>query len=358
MLRAALEATHAANERRNLELQARSYPGPAPIQTYLPPAPAQPTAPEAPAQPTAPEAPAQPTVPEAPAPSATSPAPAPAAAPHAPAATAAPAPSQPDRNGHEQPQGREALQQRQTDLERRLIEAGLSPRRAAALVAGAIAQRGPSSGETELADEVRTTIAAALPTPAPLRRNGAIAIVGAGGSGKTRATAALATAFAEVGAAVSVASFGGPAREDELGELLNGASVDVIPTMRERATARAVASARERGLVIVDTASAMPGVEPTAEMIAEALRSFELDAVYLALPATLSLSAALKLVSGFSAFQITGLVATHVDETDQLGVLAEVSMQTGLPVAYTHMGLELQTAIASADADDIATSIV
>jgi flagellar biosynthesis GTPase FlhF len=115
---------------------------------------------------------------------------------------------------------------------------------------------------------------------------------------------------------------------------------------------------REEALVIIDTASATPGDDSTVDVIAEALRSFELDAIYLAVPATVSLPAGLKLVDGFSAFDLTGLIATHLDETDELGVIAELAIQTGTAVAYTHTGLDLQNAIASADAVDIATSLL
>jgi flagellar biosynthesis GTPase FlhF len=170
--------------------------------------------------------------------------------------------------------------------------------------------------------------------------------------------AALATAYADAGIPVSVAGFGGQVREDELGELLQGENVNIIPAMRTRATARAVASAREESLVIIDTASATPGTGSTIDVIAEALRSFELDAIYLAVPATLSLAAGLKLMSGFAAFELSGLIATHADETDQLGTVAELAMHTSVPIAYTHTGLDLQNAIASADAMDIATSLV
>ena len=124
------------------------------------------------------------------------------------------------------------------------------------------------------------------------------------------------------------------------------------------APARAIASARQEALVIIDTASATPGTGSTIDIIAEALRSFELDAIYLAVPATLSLAAGLKLMSGFAAFELSGLIATHVDETDQLGTVAELAMHTSVPIAYTHTGLDLQNAIASADAMDIATSLV
>jgi flagellar biosynthesis GTPase FlhF len=324
MLRAALEATTAANERRNLELQARAQP---PLAQQ----PAAVAAPE-PLQ----AAPARAAIPQ----------------------TTEPAPAQPDPDADDRARGREEEHRREARLQERLVQSGISPRRAATLVAAAISRRGPFSGDSELTDEVRSAIVSALPAPRPVPRRGAIAVVGAGGSGKTRCVAALAAAYADAGIPVSVASFGGPAREDELGELLHGQEVNVIPAMRTRATARAVGSAREAALVIIDTASATPGDGSTIDVIAEALRTFELDAIYLTVPATLSLRAGLKLVAAFSAFELTGLIATHVDETDDLGVVAEVAIQTGTAVAYTHTGLDLQNAIASADAEDIATSLL
>jgi flagellar biosynthesis GTPase FlhF len=333
VLRAALEATAAANERRNLELQARAY-----AVSQQPPAPPF-TPPAAPV-----------------------PAPVPAAPPTGEPAFAPPpdepAPPHPDPEADDRARRREEEHRREAQLQERLVQSGMSSRRAATLVAAAISRRGPFSADSELAEEVRSVISSALPASRPVPRRGAIAVVGAGGSGKTRCVAALAAAYAGAGIPVSVASFGGPAREDELGELLHGEAVNIIPAMRTRATARAVASARDEALVIIDTASATPGDGSTIDVIAEALRSFELDAIYLAVPATLSLPAGLKLVDGFSAFDLTGLIATHVDETDSLGVIAELAIQTGIAVTYTHTGLDLQNAIASADAEDITTALL
>ena len=213
MLRAALDATTAANERRELEYQARLV---AALQH-------------------------------------------PAAFPTGPPAPAAAQPLAPVAGGDEDAHLRQRAHRRDAELERRLVARGLSPSRAAVLVGAAISQRGPFSNGSALADDVRATIATSLPAPnlLPLHR-GAVAIIGAGGSGKTRCVAALAVAHARAGAVVSVASFGTPGREDELGELLHGEAVNVIPAMRTRATARAVTSARERGLVIIDTAAVTP----------------------------------------------------------------------------------------------------
>jgi flagellar biosynthesis protein FlhF len=193
--------------------------------------------------------------------------------------------------------------------------------------------------------------------PLPQER-GAVAVVGAGGSGKTRAVAALAAAQARAGALVSVASLGAPGREDELGALLHGEAVNIIPAMRTRATARAVSSARERGLVIIDTAAAAPRDDSAIDMMAETLHSLGLDGIYLTVPATLSSGAAVRLVDSFSAFDLTGMVATHVDETDEMGQIAELAMQTGIPLAYTLNGLALEEAVVSADPERIAAELL
>jgi flagellar biosynthesis GTPase FlhF len=310
MLRAALDATTAANERRERDYEARL-------------ASSEPTG--------------------APFPGASTPV------------------TEPDATRQEEEGAREHEEQqlRDADLERRLIRAGLTPGRAAALVSTAISRRGPFSVGGSVAGDVTALIANSLPTPTHLpHERGAIAVVGAGGSGKTRSVAALAAAQARAGALVSVASLGAPGREDELGALLHGEAVNIIPAMRTRATARAVSSARERGLVLIDTAAAAPRDDSTIDVMSEALHSFGLDGIYLTVPATLSSAAAVKLADSFSAFDLTGMIATHVDETDGLGTIAELAMQTGIPVAYTHTGIELQKAIESADPEHIAAELL
>jgi flagellar biosynthesis GTPase FlhF len=313
MLRAALDATAAANERREREYQARmARPEPTAVAGAVTPTPA-------------------------------------------------PAPPMPDpgQEGEERPREREDLHRREADLERRLARAGLTAGRSAALVSAAISHRGPFSAGGSLVDDVASMIAASLPAPVPLpQERGAVAVVGAGGSGKTRAVAALAAAQARAGALVSVASLGAPGREDELGALLHGEAVNIIPAMRTRATARAVSSARERGLVIIDTAAAAPRDDSAIDMMAETLHSLGLDGIYLTVPATLSSGAAVRLVDSFSTFDLTGMVATHVDETDEMGQIAELAMQTGIPLAYTLNGLALEEAVVSADPERIAAELL
>ncbi len=152
---------------------------------------------------------------------------------------------------------------------------------------------------------------------------------------------------------VSVARLGTPAQTTELAELVRGEDVAVIPTMRTRATVRAVSSARERGLVILDTPAASPAEPSAIDVLGEALDQFELDGIYLTVPATFTARAAGRLTEGFAALGLDGLVATHVDEADQLGVVAELSMQTGLPLSHAHAGVDVASALTPLDPDEL-----
>jgi signal recognition particle GTPase len=255
----------------------------------------------------------------------------------------------------------EVLEQRRAaELGRVLVDRGFSTARASELVAAAIARRGPFTGGDELGELVRAVIADALPEPHMLPVDGgAFAIVGAGGSGKTHCVSALAAAHARAGVApVSVARLGFAGHEGELVELLHGEDVHVIPGMRTRPMARAVNSARDHGLVLIDTAAAGPGDASALDVLVEALRPFQLDGVYLAVPATLSARAAARLAEGFSGLALLGLIATHVDEADQLGTIAELAMTTGIPIGYLHGGTNLQTAITAASPDQLAAQLV
>lgn len=52
------------------------------------------------------------------------------------------------------------------------------------------------------------------------------------------------------------------------------------------------------------------------------------------------------------------MVATHADETNRLGQIAELAMQTGIPLVYTLTGSALQEAVASADPERIAAELL
>jgi flagellar biosynthesis GTPase FlhF len=240
-----------------------------------------------------------------------------------------------------------------------LTSQGISESWAQQLIVAAAAHRSPLF-KGSLRDAVRATLAAIIPAPAPLPAGGAaVAFVGAGGAGKTRSAAALASAYAKGSTlASSVVSLGSDDWGGDLKELLKGQNVWVMGAANGAEAAPAVRHGRDGGLVVVDTAAATPRDPASVHKLATELRSLRLDAVYIAVPATFSVHAARKLLDGFAALGADGIAVTHADEADQLGIAAELSHISGMPVAYIHDGLELDGALAAADPSSLAARLL
>jgi flagellar biosynthesis GTPase FlhF len=345
-------------------------PTPAPVPTPQPLTPAA----QAAAAPVEPAAPA-PVMAEAPAPApiviaAPAPAPAPVApapiaqapapvAPVAPARIAPPAPVPPAANPWvaKQPGGIDPAEAAAVAAE--LTEQGISDAWAQELIVAAAAHRSPLSQGT-LRDAVRATLAATIPAPAPLPATGAaVAFVGAGGAGKTRCAAALASVYARASTlASSVVSLGSEDWGGDVKELLKGKNVWVMGAAAGDDAAPAVHHGRDGGLVVIDTAAATPRDPAGIEALGNELRSLSLDAVYIAVPATFSVHAARKLIEGFEALGADGIAVTHADEADQLGIAAEIAHISGMPVAYIHEGLDLDSALSAADPSSLAARLL
>jgi hypothetical protein len=60
----------------------------------------------------------------------------------------------------------------------------------------------------------------------------------------------------------------------------------------------------------------------------------------------------------FAALGADGIAVTHADEADQLGIAAELSQISGMPVAYIHGGLELDSALSAADPSALAARLL
>jgi flagellar biosynthesis GTPase FlhF len=240
-----------------------------------------------------------------------------------------------------------------------LTAQGISEGWAEQLIVAASAHRSPLAKGT-LRDAVRATLAAIIPAPAPLPASGAaVAFVGAGGAGKTRCAAALAAAYAKGSTlAASVVSLGSDDWGGDLKELLKGQNVWVMGAANGAEAGPPVAHGRDGGLVVLDTTAATPRDPATVDALAAELRSLNLDAVYIAVPATFSVHAARKLIDGFAALGADGIAVTHADEADQLGIAAELSQISGMPVAYIHEGLELEGALSAADPSTLAARLL
>jgi flagellar biosynthesis GTPase FlhF len=275
-------------------------------------------------------------------------APAPAPAPVPPAAT----PWVAKQAGAVQPDEATAVAQE-------LTSQGISEAWAQQLIVAAAAHRSPLA-QGSLRDAVRATLAATIPAPAPLPATGAaVAFVGAGGAGKTRCAAALASAYAKGSTlAASVVSLGSDDWGGDLKELLKGQNVWVMGAAVGPEAAPAVQHGRDGGLVVIDTAGVTPRDPAGVEALGVELRSLSLDAVYIAVPATFSVHAARKLIEGFAALGADGIAVTHADEADQLGIAAELAHISGMPVAYIHDGLELDGALSAADPSSLAARLL
>jgi flagellar biosynthesis GTPase FlhF len=240
-----------------------------------------------------------------------------------------------------------------------LTDQGISETWARQLIDEAAAHRSPlASGN--LRDAVRATLASTLPAPTSLPASGAaIAFVGAGGSGKTRCSASLAAAYARASTlAASVVALGGEDWGAEVKDLLKGQStwVTVAPTATDAHAA--VHSGRQGGMVVVDTPATSPRNADAVQQLATELASLELDALYLTIPATFSVRAANKLVESFDALGVDGIAVTHADEAEQLGVAAELAHISGVPIAYVHDGLELDSALSASDPTSLAARLL
>ena len=240
-----------------------------------------------------------------------------------------------------------------------LISQGISERWAQQLIDEAAAHRSPLAAGN-LRDAVRATLASTLPSSTSLPAGGAaIAFVGAGGSGKTRCTASLAAAYARASTlAASVVALGGEDWGAEVKDLLKGQStwVTVAPTAHDANAA--VQSGRQNGMVVVDTPATSPRDEAAIQALAVELSSLELDALYITIPATFSVHAAKRLVESFVALGVDGIAVTHADEADQLGVAAELAHISGVPIAYVHDGLVLDSALSASDPTSLAARLL
>jgi hypothetical protein len=253
-------------------------------------------------------------------------------------------------------------------LVRELVDRGVSKAWAQELVMEAESHRSVFARTRR--DAVRAALAASIRTASPLPADGArVAFIGADLSGKTRLTAALAAAYRRASAlTVRVIALGpadsGTEIEDllrgrrELKELLGGHDVPVAAAAPGQGATRALEHADEDEMVIVDAGPLSPDDRAEVRARSAELKRLELDAVYVAVPATLRADAARKLIQRLKPLKPAGIAVTHADRTDQLGVAVELAHVTGLPIAYLHEGLEVSRALSQPDSSALASRLL
>ncbi len=234
---------------------------------------------------------------------------------------------------------------------RELAAAGISDAWAYQLIGEAGAHTAPFARQGGLRSAARGALASSIVHARPLPATGAaVAFVGAGGAGKTRCAATLASAYKRAStlsvSAISLASADGGR---ELAELVRAQGVTVAAGKTGSAIASRVEKGRVGGLVVVDTPAVAPGDSAAVQALATELEPLALDAVYIVLPATLGAGTGRRLLSGLAPLRPTGLAISHVDETDQLGIAVELAFASRTPVNYIHEGLDIETALSATD---------
>jgi flagellar biosynthesis GTPase FlhF len=244
-----------------------------------------------------------------------------------------------------------------TGVAKELSTRGASQAWTSQLISVAGAHGRPLAGDLRAAAEAEVA-RRILPAP-PLPAGGAaIAFVGAGGSGKTRCTAALASAYRRASTlTVTVLALDNPDGARELRKLLRDDAVPVLSLSGGKAR-RAVQGAREGGLVIVDTGAATPTDPDAVQALRAQLEPLNLDAVYVTLPATLGSEAARRALASFGALQPSAVAITHADETDQLAVAVEIAVANHIPLAYFHSGTDHRNALSVVDPPAVAQQLL
>jgi flagellar biosynthesis GTPase FlhF len=190
---------------------------------------------------------------------------------------------------------------------------------------------------------------------APLSGPGAVAVVGAAGSGKTAVVARLATAYAQAGrlpvAVIALRPKDGGA---ELARLLAPAGVPLSATDDVDGAAARIANLRRGALVLVDTPALPPQAGAQRDRLVADLHRLGLDEVHLTLPAILHGEVARDLLATGRELGVDRLAVTHADATARLGMALELAAEARAPVSY----LADTSSVRPAAAEDLAFALL
>jgi flagellar biosynthesis GTPase FlhF len=217
-------------------------------------------------------------------------------------------------------------------VERNLRRFGVSEEFARELIDGASVHMLPFAPRAGLAQAVRLMLAQRIPVATALPSTGAaLVVVGAGGAGKTTCCAALLGAYRKAG--MLPASCATLIRTPELSMILSPQILKAVGAGTPRAL-RALRKVKGEGLAVVDTPRLSPADRGGIRELAAVLEQLKPERVLVALPVTLSAAAAAQLLEALEPLGADGLVLTHAEETDQIGVAVEAACRFDLAPEY------------------------
>jgi hypothetical protein len=220
-------------------------------------------------------------------------------------------------------------------IERSMTGLGVSEELARELIDSAIAHAIPFAPRIGLARAVHGALVARIPVnPLLGAQRATIAVVGAGGAGKTSCCAALLGAYRRAGTLPASCASIMLEPERERPSMLLSPYVMEPSAIRSARAREALAEARREGLLLLDMPPLSPAERPSIRLIASLLEELEPDRVVVALPATLGARAAAQLLEALRPLRASALAITHADETDQIGVAVEAACAFGLAPEY------------------------
>jgi flagellar biosynthesis GTPase FlhF len=245
-------------------------------------------------------------------------------------------------------------------LERRLLDGGLSPARASALVQETVSHLLPFGTPRGMKKLVRGALARRIPVePGFSRHARSLAFVGPGGSGKTVCTARLAAAYAQgsdlpvICLTLTPDGHGG-----DLARMLEPLGVAVHAVSDPGDARGRIAAAAGDALVVVDTPALAPRSAAEVRALAAQLETLGLDQVHLTLPATFSPAAARELIAACEPLGVSCVTLTHTDETSHFGGLVDTIIESGRPVSFLSSGTTVPGGLEPADALDLASLVL
>ena len=245
-------------------------------------------------------------------------------------------------------------------LERRLLEGGLSPDRAAAVVEETVSHLLPFGTPRGMKKLVRGALARRIPVAPGFDAHArSLAFVGPGGSGKTLCTARLAAAYAQ-GSDLPVIclTLAPDGHGGDLARMLEPLGVPVH-AVADPADARGrIAAAGTDALVVVDTPALAPRSDAEVRALATQLETLGLDQVHLTLPATFSPAAARELIGACEPLGVSCVTLTHTDETSHFGGLVDTIIESGRPVSFLSAGTTVPGGLEPADAVELASLVL
>jgi hypothetical protein len=247
----------------------------------------------------------------------------------------APAPQGPPRTFERRTVAPGSHARARAGVEKNLRRFGVGEEFAGELIDTAAAHVLPLAPRAGLAQAVRLTLAQRIPVALPLPAKGAtVALIGAGGSGKTTCCAALLGAYRTSGTLPArCATLSRVEDQGELRMILSPKIMNAIPANAPRAL-RALRRAKVDGLAVIDTPRTSPADRAGIRDLAGLLGELAPERVLVALPATLGAAAAAQLLEALAPLEANALVLTHADETDQIGVAVEAACRFGLAPEY------------------------